>query len=210
MIDHRLVVTHSGRLLTTDGGGPSLEDIALGLSRQPRFGGQSRIWWSVLDHSLYCDELVKHVAKVEGVPTLAGDDEESTRLWRLAVLLHDAHEALTGDCPSPLKTDDFIEMQSRLDNRIMSSFFPGGKSGYLAYHHAVHRIDQRALLAEARLVLPHSRGKVEELFGPANETDYAILERLEREPYARIPPFAGNQLDHPGVLEYQRRVISLM
>jgi 5'-deoxynucleotidase YfbR-like HD superfamily hydrolase len=99
-------MTHSGVLVTPGNGvAPPLVDIALGLSRQPRFGGQTRRWWSVLDHSLF-------------VADLAAREGRGLRVI-LALLLHDAHEALTGDIPTSLKKDDMRDVQASLDERIM-------------------------------------------------------------------------------------------
>jgi hypothetical protein len=102
------MITASGRHVTQQVGAPSLEDVALGLSRQPRFGGQSRMPWSVAHHSLVCH----HIAKQEGA---------SQRL-QLLCLLHDAHEALTGDVPTSLKTADFRAMQHALDERLFGEW----------------------------------------------------------------------------------------
>src|SRR4051812_13725749 len=79
---------------------PSMIDIAVGISRQPRFAGQGKRWFSVLDHSLFVDEIVK---RASSVPILGDDDEVARKQWRLAVLLHDAHESMTGDVPTDFK-----------------------------------------------------------------------------------------------------------
>jgi hypothetical protein len=139
-------MTHSGVLVTPGNGvAPPLVDIALGLSRQPRFGGQTRRWWSVLDHSLF-------------VADLAAREGRGLRVI-LALLLHDAHEALTGDIPTSLKTDDMRDVQASLDERIMREYFPGGAEAYLVLHGIVKAYDRRALLAEARLVGPPPLGE---------------------------------------------------
>jgi hypothetical protein len=119
---------------------PTLLDIALGLSRQPRFGGQARRWWSVLDHSLYAAEL-------------AARDNRSHRTI-LAVLLHDGHEALTGDVPTVLKTPDMREMQRWMDGLLADAYFPGGRERFDSKRVDVKQYDMRALVAEALLVGP--------------------------------------------------------
>ena len=58
-------------------------DIAAGLSRLPRFCGQTRLHYSVAQHSVEVAKLVPEHA--------------------LSALLHDAAEAYMGDCPRPLK-----------------------------------------------------------------------------------------------------------
>jgi hypothetical protein len=205
-----LVLTMSDRLLTTEGGHPSLTDIAVGMSRQPRFGGQTKSQWSVLDHSLFCDELVRARAE-KGVPTLGGDDEEAVRRWRLAVLLHDAHEALTGDVPSPLKTADFKAMQRELDRRIYNAYYPGGYFDQRELREeAVHRIDLRALRVEAVSFLPHDTERIISIFGQADPDDYGTMSWYLGYTYAGLPPLRDDQRTHPAVQEYLNRVLALM
>lgn len=114
------IVTRSGLvvdLLAPEPAGIRLTDIALALSRIPRFGGHTSRVWSVADHSLLVLQLMGEVA-----PSTV----------RLAALLHDAHEAYAGDIISPvhvglgaLEGDAFaavIEMKDRLDGAIETAF----------------------------------------------------------------------------------------
>lgn len=66
-----------------------IDDIALGLSRIRRFGGQTSRYYSVAEH---CVRVADHLGEI-GQP--AG--------VQLAGLLHDAVEYLTGDIPAPVK-----------------------------------------------------------------------------------------------------------
>jgi 5'-deoxynucleotidase YfbR-like HD superfamily hydrolase len=77
-------------LLMPDWRDISLDDVAIGLARIPRFLGQSRRKYSVLEHSLHVCGIV------------AERDASAAARTRLAALLHDAHEALTGDIPTPV------------------------------------------------------------------------------------------------------------
>lgn len=61
-----------------------IEDIALGLARQPRYAGQGKFFYSVAQHSIYVATQVSPDARIHG-------------------LLHDAPEAYMGDVPGPLK-----------------------------------------------------------------------------------------------------------
>lgn len=141
------MMTHSGILVTPDNDNtPALLDIALGLSRQPRFAGQCRRWWSVLDHSLYAAELAARDGK--GARTV------------LAVLLHDAHEALTGDTPTTLKTEQQRAIQRALDVRIAGKYFPGGHAAFEKQSPQIKEYDRRALLAEAAVVGPPPLGTI--------------------------------------------------
>ena len=137
------VVTYSGREVSPSRGVPSIEDLALSLSRQPRFGGMCRTHWTVLDHSLF-------------VQLLAERDEQPAEI-QLACLLHDAHE-WTGDIPTHFKTPEQKGMQQEMDHRIYGSYFPGGEKTEHGMGNAitlpVKAYDRSALLAEALVVGP--------------------------------------------------------
>jgi uncharacterized protein len=64
-------------------------DIARALANQCRFGGHSRVFYSVAQHSVIVAELVEQ----------GGGDVEDV----FAALMHDATEAYLGDMPHPLK-----------------------------------------------------------------------------------------------------------
>ena len=64
-------------------------DIARALANQCRFGGPSRVFYSVAQHSVIVSELVEQ----------RGGDAEDV----FAALMHDAGEAYLGDMPHPLK-----------------------------------------------------------------------------------------------------------
>jgi uncharacterized protein len=64
-------------------------DIARALANQCRFGGHSRVFYSVAQHSVILSQLVEQ----------RGGDIEDV----FAALMHDATEAYLGDMPHPLK-----------------------------------------------------------------------------------------------------------
>jgi uncharacterized protein len=64
-------------------------DIARALANQCRFGGHSRVFYSVAQHSVIVSRLVEE---------RGGDAEDA-----FAALMHDATEAYLGDMPHPLK-----------------------------------------------------------------------------------------------------------
>jgi uncharacterized protein len=64
-------------------------DIARALANQCRFGGHSRVFYSVAQHSVVVSRLVEE---------RGGDAEDA-----FAALMHDASEAYLGDMPHPLK-----------------------------------------------------------------------------------------------------------
>lgn len=209
-------VTYSGRVVRPypkESEVPSLVDIAVGLSRQPRFAGQTKRWWSVLDHTLYADELARKPLEDSDV---VSEDEEGLRTLRLAVLLHDAHEAITADVPSDFKTPELRHQQQILDEGIYERYFQ--RPVTQAIRDFVHAIDRRALIAEARVIGPPvSRQRILELFGGSEEEltklslDESVLEGLLRAlPNWRQPPFETWQEDHPQVQEFLRRVVGLL
>lgn len=67
----------------------SLQDIAHALAQINRYTGHTSRPYSVAEHSLLVAEIAKHAG--------------ATPMLQLAALLHDAHEAYTGDVSSPVK-----------------------------------------------------------------------------------------------------------
>lgn len=217
-------LTYTGRRVKPGGTDhPGIVDIAVGMSRAARFAGQTARWFSVLDHSLFCDEMVK-AADDHGLvswpdkfsPTVVRTDH-----LRLAVLLHDAHEAMTGDVPTDWKGKDLRGSQLSLDHMIMGAYFPGGIAHYMKHHEAVKSFDRRALVAEAQVIGPPVKKEVIlEAFGMTDDTpdDITLLRNLielwdnttHKRTWFAQPPFHTKQDEHPGVQEYIKRVISLL
>jgi hypothetical protein len=183
--------TYSGRLVSRESGYPSLLDIAVGLSRQPRFAGQTVRWWSVLDHTLFGHELVLQRLK-DGVPVVGSDEEESHRLTQVVWLLHDAHEAITGDMASDIKTPDVKLLQAILDDRIYGNFASGTRTE--SVRRLIKEIDGLTLVAEARVVgNPLARERVgQRIVGEAVNDAASLLISLLNRPnnwrHLGIPP----------------------
>jgi uncharacterized protein len=88
-------------------------DIARALANQCRFGGHSRVFYSVAQHCVIVSELVE-----EG----GGDAEDA-----FAALMHDATEAYLGDMPHPIKHRSplgaaFKEAEAELEAAIRNRF----------------------------------------------------------------------------------------
>lgn len=131
------MMTRSGRLVLPDNNeAPTLEDIAWGLQHIYRFGAQTETPWNVLQHQLACEELAR-------------SEMLSDRILFFA-LMHDAHEAMTGDVPGTWKTKDLRQRQAGLDARIYQSLSIAPPSAIES--EVVHSLDQRLLLAEARAI----------------------------------------------------------
>jgi hypothetical protein len=109
-------------------------DIARALANQCRFGGHSRVFYSVAQHSV----IVSRVVEGRG-----GDVEDV-----FAALMHDASEAYLGDMPHPIKHRSplgaaFREAEAGLEATIRERF------KIKANVPEVKRVD-RALLATER------------------------------------------------------------
>ncbi|HSC04225.1 MAG TPA: hypothetical protein VLC49_12920 [Solirubrobacteraceae bacterium] len=109
-------------------------DIARALANLCRFGGHSRVFYSVAQHCV----IVSRVVEERG-----GDVEDA-----FAALMHDAGEAYLGDMPHPLKHRSalgaaFRDAESRLEEAIRDRF------GIKANVPDIKAVD-RALLATER------------------------------------------------------------
>jgi uncharacterized protein len=90
-----------------------VEDIARALANQCRFGGHSRVFYSVAQHSVIVSRLVEE----------RGGDVEDV----FAALMHDATEAYLGDMPHPIKHRSalgaaFKAAEDRLEETINERF----------------------------------------------------------------------------------------
>lgn len=139
------MMSRSGVLvLPENDAAPPLVDIALSLSRQPRFGGHTVDPWSVAEHSMVVALIARYRSAHIYGRVVAGTIQE------LYGLLHDAHESVTGDIPSTWKVPAMRELQERLDARIYYTLGltpPGALLRAL-----IHDCDRAALLAEAKIV----------------------------------------------------------
>jgi hypothetical protein len=113
-----------------------VEDIARALGNLCRFGGHSRVFYSVAQHSVIVSELVEQ----------RGGDVEDV----FAALMHDATEAYLGDMPHPIKHRSplgaaFKDAEDQLEAVIRERF------GIKADVPEIKRAD-RALLATERRV----------------------------------------------------------
>ena len=108
---------------------PELESVARTLARIPRFNGHSDSAYSVLHHSI--------------AGAMALEDMDLTDAAAL-FLVHDAHESILGDIPSPVKPliPGLAEYERRLENHFTAIFAgPAIMSDQArAYAHAIDRV----------------------------------------------------------------------
>lgn len=139
------MLTLDGVLVTPGGwNAPTVRDIAISLGRTPRFAGQTRVWWSVLHHSLAC---LAYAAK-------------ENAMTQLAVLLHDAHEAVTGDITTHWKSPEMKAHQREIDARLWAMLGvvnPARDSTLVRY---IQFVDQALLRGEGRVVGPPNIGEL--------------------------------------------------
>lgn len=160
------MMTITGEYLTLEGGAPSLEALAQGLARMPRYAGQTTVpGWSVADHLIFCARVAQ---RFTGWPS---------RL-ELHAALHDAHEAMTGDIPVPFKTPDMKKLQAVLDGRIYAALQLDPPT--VVERNLVKVIDEEALLAEAAVVCPeHTYQRIiEERGHEANYNFVGIVDNM--------------------------------
>ena len=129
-----MILLGSGRMLDIFDEEPdfTIEDIAISLSRECRFSGQTNMFFSVAQHSLCVANLV-------------------SPQYRFEALLHDATEAFLRDIATPIKRHlpDYIALEEKLDLKIRKHFkLPETLSPEVA------KADQRALNIERALFLP--------------------------------------------------------
>lgn len=137
----------SGTFANKHAGMLPLADIAVGLSRANRFGGQTIIFpWTVAHHSLVVELLASRLIEASR-PDVEIDGE-----LMLHALLHDAHEAMTSDIVTDFKTADMKDLQRVLDARIYAALHAPMPTACQAAH--IKTLDAEALLAEARVVAP--------------------------------------------------------
>jgi len=102
------IITATGRRIDYFRIGPEdidIHDIAISLSRECRFAGHCKHFYSVAQHSVLVSRIVPEELALEG-------------------LLHDASEAYLKDLPSPLKAllPEYREIESRFDMAIRKRF----------------------------------------------------------------------------------------
>jgi hypothetical protein len=156
-----------GRLLATKEELPSLYDIATGLSRMPRFCGQTDRFYSVAEHSMW-------VATVAEQISVDLPNRDANTIIKSG-LLHDCAEAIMADVPKPLK--DVLEQVNHnscahyktIEDRILRSFLGAYVGpGHLGCASIIKTADRMAYLTEVRDL----RG------GP----DYPFLPRFKIDP----------------------------
>lgn len=176
------------------GGGycPSIHDIAVGLSRIPRWAGATVRPWSVLLHSLAAYDVAY------------AQDEKPEVIF--AALMHDAEEMATGDIPSPFKT----EAQKNLADELRGWFFDVSfKQPYPlpSVWERVHEIDRALAAAEAQcLCHPMTRRDFPDWTQLAVDSVWDLIGMEEREAVQQFERRASHLLSLAPMRALSRRV----
>lgn len=142
---------------------PRLADIAHHLAQINRFTGACSRPYSVAEHSL----LTERIAAARGAgPGL-----------RMAMLMHDAHEAYTSDLASPSKIAvglGWTGFEAQHANNVRHFF--GLRTAFAGFRGEIRRCDLIALATERRDLMP---------FDPATNAPWPVLDT----PGAEVQPF---------------------
>lgn len=194
-----IILTHMGRYLdlaAPEGYDFPIEEIAIGLARQPRFSGQTITavgnWYaglSVAQHSTRVSRLVP--------PEIA-----------LQALLHDAHEAYIGDASTPWK--DVVPGYREAELRVAAALRDAhGLPAEL--DERVHQMDLLSLRAERRWYMPdalasHPRGfPTDWESGPEIRARRGSMEFRARGPYNACNEFLLRYYELVSINPYWRR-----
>ena len=141
---------HSGAPFWLDGppSAVDIRDVAAGLAKINRFAGATIAPYSVAQHSVHVSKLVDR---------LGGSKRD-----QLIGLLHDAHEIVLGDLPSPVKwalnEEAGKKIVSAFENRIQERILKGlGIKAPGARYDLVNQADLIALATEKRDLLRPAR-----------------------------------------------------
>lgn len=165
--DHHI----SGTAVLLPGNTPRIEVIAHSLAQINRFTGHAHRPYSVAEHSLLVCEIVKGM----------GLDCHAQR----AALMHDAHEAFTGDVATPIKSAlgvDWLSFENIHARMVRHAF--GMQCAHVAYDKQIKHADLIALAIERRDLMR---------FDPARNLPWPVLDT----PGAEVHPHESMDLNNP-------------
>jgi hypothetical protein len=153
------ILTFSGDLFDVANPDPNeirIEVIAHALSNECRFGGHSRSFYSVAQHSFYVSYMV---------------DERLA----LAALLHDASEAYLKDLPRPVKAlfPEYKKLETRIARVIERSF---GLPRDIFEHRDIKMADSRIQAMEGQVLMVNPDRVYDWCGGRPDQSIYQVLD----------------------------------
>lgn len=176
------MLTFTGRHIDAKVGAPSLTDLAVQLGREGRWCGAGRVFFPVLLHQLSVADLLPIKIQIYG-------------------LLHDSDEVLTGDIPSPIKTEDIRKMQRGFRIRVYAEIGvkpPDDKTTAL-----VKAADIRIRIGEAHVIGPRNAATCKEFLPRDRDAEKIVSFYASRYQYADYLEPGGRAVE-----EFMKRVIA--
>lgn len=128
----------------------AIEDIAIGLSRECRYGKQCLRFYSVAEHSVIVSLLVGELARAMNLPPL------TVLALEREGLLHDCDEGVLPDMPRPLKHEPSMNLETfRLCGKLYqaAAFKRFGINSTPESHTMIDTIDKRLVLDEVQQLM---------------------------------------------------------
>jgi len=142
-----------------------IEDIAHSLSNICRFNGHSRFFYSVAQHSIAVQQMMK--------------EDNCSIYLQLCSILHDATEFVTCDLPTPWKCciKGFKEIENGIEDAIFDAF--GIKKPSEEEHSIIKEYDRKALYVESKHLMVGYENWDNIIIYPG--IDYPIIKRPQEE-----------------------------
>lgn len=164
------IITPTGRVIDLTNVDPAqvcIDDIAIGLANIHRWGGCTR--YSVAAHSIHVSEILER--------------QGYTPVVQMAGLLHDAHEYLLSDIPTPVKQllnlyghGCLRSVEAALQGAVLRAL---GYSAAMASHrHEIERADRIAAATEAVHLLPEHDWRASGLHEWSADVDFGLRDNL--------------------------------
>lgn len=108
-----------------------------GLSNICRYGGQLPQFYSVAEHCCHCYDVYRAIWPRTPYTT-----------WDPEILLHDAHEAITGDMPRPTKllVKDFAAFEKRISDAVAVAFSLDWDAAAAVIHEVDNAVTKQEML----------------------------------------------------------------
>jgi len=176
------MLTFSGRHIDEHRGAPSLLDLAVQLGREGRWCGAGRVFFPVLLHEMAVADLLPLKIQIHG-------------------LLHDSDETLTGDVPSPMKTEAMRRIQQAFRLRVYAEMGikpPDDKTVAL-----VKAADLRIRVGEAHVIGPQNAASAKEFLPRDRDAEKIVSFYASRYRYEDYLEPGGRAIS-----DYMKRVIA--